>query len=114
MLLGVGGSFVGVVAGGAIGLALPRSPCYCDDPGLPQALVGAAVGSILVSALAAAAPDLGSNCSFAGRTATGIGVSAIGAVVGGVIGVLTGQGAVVLGYIIGAGVGAGVGSAQCG
>ena len=114
VLLGIGGSFVGVVAGGAIGLAVPRDPCNCDDPGLSQALVGAAVGSIVLSGLWAATPQSGSTCSFERRIATGVGVSAIGAVVGGAIGALTGTGAVIWGYIIGAGVGAGVGSAKCG
>ena len=114
VLLGIGGSFVGVVAGGAIGLKVPRNPCYCDDPGLREAVVGAAVGSIVLSGLSAASPQFGSTCSLKGRIATGVGGSALGAVVGGALGILTGTGGVAWGYIIGAGVGAGVGSALCG
>ena len=113
-LLGIGGSFVGVLAGGAAGLALPRSPCNCEDPGLSQALVGAAVGSIVVAGVAAAIPELGSKYGFGRRAATGVAVSGIGAVVGATLGALTGGGRGLLGYIVGAGVGAGVGSGYFG
>ena len=113
-LLGIGGSFVGLVAGGAVGLALPRSPCNCEDPGLAQVLAGAAVGSIVVAGVAAAIPDMGSKYGFERRAATGVAVSAIGAVVGATIGALTGGGRGLLGYIVGAGMGAGVGSGYFG
>ena len=112
-LLGVGGSFVGVFAGGAAGLALPRSPCNCEDPGLSQALLGAAVGSIVVAGVAAAIPELESKCGFGRRAATGVAVGAVGAAVGTAIGILTGGGRAVFGYIIGAGVGAGAGAGYC-
>lgn len=114
MLLGLGGSVVGVLVGGSIGLALPKTLCRCEDPEPTQALVGAAVGSIVVAVVAAAIPELGSNCGFERRTATGVAVSAIGAAVGGAIGVLTGSGGVAYGYLIGAGLGAGLGTRQCG
>ena len=113
MLLGLGGSVVGAFVGGGIGVALPINLCRCDDP-VAEALIGAAVGSIVVAVAAAAIPELKSNCGFERRAGTGVAVSAIGAAVGGAIGVLTGSGGVVYGYLIGAGLGAGLGTRQCG
>lgn len=112
--LGVGGAFIGALAGGYAGAAvIPHGPCGCDDPGLTQALEGAAVGSALLGAVLASAPEFSSSCHPVRRLGYGVLGAVTGALAGGVAGAMTGFGAVLLGYVVGAGVGAGVASAVC-
>ena len=111
MVLGVGGAFVGAFGGALVGSAFPHSRCSCEDPGLAQALIGAAAGSIISAAVFAAVPESGRQCDAAQRVMTGI----LGGTVGALLGVLAASrsGGVILGYVAGAGFGAGAGAALC-
>ena len=112
--LGVGGAFIGALGGAYAGAAvLPHGPCGCDDPGLTQALQGAAVGSALLGAVLASAPQFSSSCHPVRRLGYGVLGALAGALAGGAAGATTGFGGVLLGYFVGAGVGAGVASAVC-
>jgi hypothetical protein len=76
------GWFPGAVIGGVIGTRVPRGPCYCDDPGLKQAVIGIAIGGAIGAAVGAAVPKLNSPCSFKRRFGLGLLGSAVGAGVG--------------------------------
>ena len=109
--LGILGGFGGAFAGGMIGVATTAG-CrgeYCE---LGNVLSGAAIGSVAVATLLAAAPSQGSKCTVEGRRLRALGGSFTGAVVGGAIGLLRGP-VTILTYIIGSGIGAGIGAAIC-
>jgi len=69
----------GAVVGGYIAANGPHEPCGCDDPGLRETLRGIAVGGAIGAAFGAAAPKLGSRCSFPDRFGLGLLGSALGA-----------------------------------
>ena len=73
----------GAFIGGYIGYALRNhAPCSCDDPGLSETLLGITVGGAVGAGLGAAAPPLGSHCSFAQRFGLGLLGAAVGSGVG--------------------------------
>lgn len=72
----------GAVAGGFLGYAVPHGSCNCDDPGLKEFAIGAAVGGVFGSAIGAAFPKLNSSCSFARRFGLGLLGAAVGTGVG--------------------------------
>ena len=109
--LGILGGFAGAFAGGAIGLATAAG-CQGEYCGFGNVLAGAAIGSVAVGTLLAAAPSQGSKCTVEGRQLRALGGSVSGALVGGAIGLLGGA-ATILTYIVGSGVGAGLGAAIC-
>jgi hypothetical protein len=112
--LGVGGAFLGAFAGAYMGASvIPHGPCGCDDPGLSEAIVGAMVGSTLVGAALAAAPQFSSSCHPVRRIGYGVLGAVTGAAAGGVLGATVGGLGVILGYISGAGLGAGLASSVC-
>lgn len=92
----IGGTFVGFVVGGTVGYRVLSHDCGgCDDPGLDAIIYGALVGTPIGAALGAAAPQLGSVCSFNQR----IGRTLLGAVAGGAVGFVAGaitEGAVLI------------------
>ena len=113
-VLGIGGAFIGAYAGALLGIqVIPHSACNCDDPGLTEALEGAAVGSALVSAVLASAPQMSSGCHPVRRFGYGAVGALAGAVAGGALGATMGGAGVLLGYVAGAGLGAGISSAVC-
>lgn len=82
-LTGLLGFIPGAFIGGIVAVnALPHRPCGCDDPGLKEFLEGFVVGGTLGAAIGAAAPNLGSNCSFAHRFGRGLIGAALGTGVG--------------------------------
>lgn len=112
--LGIGGAFIGAYAGALVGVqVIPHSPCNCDDPGLTEAIEGAAVGSALLSAVLASAPQMSSGCHPVRRFGYGAVGALTGAVAGGALGATMGGAGVLLGYIAGAGLGAGISSGVC-
>lgn len=110
--LGVGGAFLGAYGGAlAASAVLPHS--HGDDPGLAEALEGAAVGSVVMSALLAAAPHFSSSCGPLRRFGYGVGGAVAGALLGSVLSASQRGGGAILGFIAGEGVGAGVVSGLC-
>jgi hypothetical protein len=110
----VGASAIGATLGGLgaglLGYAvLPHSACGCDDPGLNEFLIGAAVGTVTGAALAAALPKQRSRCSYGRRVVYGL----AGALAGGALGMIPHGDARVLFVPVGATIGAGVASAYC-
>jgi hypothetical protein len=110
----VGSSAIGATLGGLgaglLGYAvLPHSDCGCDDPGLTEFLIGAAVGTVTGAALAAALPKQRSRCSYGRRVVYGL----AGALAGGALGMIPHGDARVLFVPVGATIGAGVASAYC-
>jgi hypothetical protein len=88
LLTAVGGTFVGFVVGATVGYrVLPHDCGGCDDPGLDAIIYGALVGIPVGAALGAAAPNLGSVCSFSQR----VGRTLLGAGAGGAVGFLVGM-----------------------
>jgi hypothetical protein len=87
---------VGFVVGGTVGYRVLSHDCGgCDDPGLDAFIYGTLVGVPVGAALGAAAPQLGSVCSFGERT----GRALLGAVAGGAVGLVAGamtEGAVLI------------------
>jgi hypothetical protein len=114
VLLGVGGAVAGAMGGALFGAnVVYRGGCACEDPGLEEAVVGAAIGSVLTSAIFASIPDFGSTCSPLERVGLGVGGSLVGALAGGVVGAAMGGAGVLFGYMAGAGVGGGLATASC-
>jgi hypothetical protein len=112
--LGIGGAFIGAYGGALVGAnVIPHSPCYCDDPGLTEAVEGAAIGSALLSAVLASAPQMSSGCHPVRRFAYGAVGALTGAVAGGALGATLGGAGVLFGYLAGAGLGAGISSGVC-
>ena len=113
-LLGVSGALVGIFAGAYVGVyTIPHGPCGCDDPGLDQAIEGAAVGSALLGAVLASAPQFSSSCKPMRRFSYGVLGAVTGAVAGGALGAAVGGVGLLVGYVTGAGLGAGVASGVC-
>lgn len=111
--LGAIGAGVGGIGVGLLGYAvLPHSDCDCDDPGINEFLIGAAIGTVTGAAMAAALPKQRSSCSFRKRLAYGI----VGALAGGTFGLIV-PGVSDNGRAItipaGAAIGAGVWSSFC-
>ena len=78
---------VGFFVGATVGYQVLSHDCGgCDDPGLDAILYGALVGIPVGAALGAAAPRLGSVCSFGERT----GRALLGAFAGGAVGLIAG------------------------
>ncbi len=114
----VGSSAIGATLGGLgaglLGYAvLPHSDCNCDDPGLNEFLIGAAVGTVAGAALAAALPKQRSRCNYGKRVVYGLAGALAGAVAGGALGRIPHGDARVLFVPVGATIGAGVASAYC-
>jgi hypothetical protein len=108
--LGAVGAGLGGLGAGLLGYALiPHSDCNCDDPGLNEFLIGAAVGTVAGAALAAAIPKGRSRCSYGMRVVYGL----AGALAGGALGMIPHGDARVLFVPVGATIGAGVASAYC-
>ncbi|HET7622279.1 MAG TPA: hypothetical protein VFK39_10285 [Gemmatimonadaceae bacterium] len=104
------GASLGGLGAGLLGYAvLPHSDCDCDDPGLNEFLIGAAVGTVAGAALAAALPKQRSRCSYGKRVVYGL----AGALAGGALGMIPHGDARVLFVPVGASIGAGVASAYC-
>jgi hypothetical protein len=104
------GASLGGLGAGLLGYAvLPHSDCDCDDPGLNEFLIGAAVGTVTGAALAAALPKQRSRCSYGKRVVYGL----AGALAGGALGMIPHGDARVLFVPLGASIGAGVASAYC-
>ncbi len=113
--LGIAGSVAGVYAGGATGYAvLPHGHCGCDDPGLAQALLGAAVGSVISAGVLSAIPTFQSTCSVPKRMISGILGAGTGALIGGVVGMIGRELGVGAGYLTGAAIGGGLFAERCG
>lgn len=113
-VLGVGASVGGAFAGAFAGFVLASNTnCACEDPGLPQALVGAAIGSVAMAALASALPTWGSRCGTGERVGRALLGSAAGAVAGAwaTRGAALGRGP--FGYMAGAGIGGVLASGLC-
>jgi hypothetical protein len=88
LVTSVAGMAAGFFVGGVVGYALLPHDCGgCDDPGLDAIIYGAFVGIPVGAALGAAAPNLGSVCSFSER----IGRTLLGAGAGGAVGFLVGM-----------------------
>lgn len=86
-LTGALGFVVGVGAG--LGLADatgPHSCGGCDDPGLGEAIAGAALGGVLGAALGASIPKVGTKCGAGERFVRATVGSLVGTVAGAVIG----------------------------
>jgi hypothetical protein len=96
LLTAAGGTVVGFFVGATVGYQVLSHDCGgCDDPGLDAIIYGALVGIPVGAALGAAAPRLGSVCSFGERS----GRALLGAVAGGAVGLLAGaatEGAVLI------------------
>ncbi|HET7551927.1 MAG TPA: hypothetical protein VFK04_11590 [Gemmatimonadaceae bacterium] len=108
--LGVAGAGLGGLGAGLLGYALlPHSDCDCDDPGLNEFLIGAAVGTVAGAALAAALPKQRSQCSYGARAVYGV----VGALAGGVLGLIPRGNARAITIPLGAAIGAGVSSGFC-
>lgn len=108
--LGTAGAGLGGLGAGLLGYALlPHSDCDCDDPGLREFVIGAAVGMVAGAALAAALPKQRSQCSYGTRTVYGV----VGALAGGVLGLIPRGNGRVITIPLGAAIGAGVSSGFC-
>lgn len=108
--LGAAGAGLGGLGAGLLGYALlPHSDCDCDDPGLREFVIGAAVGMMAGAALAAALPKQRSRCRYGRRVVYGL----AGALAGGALGMIPHGDARVLFVPVGATIGAGVASAYC-
>lgn len=104
------GATLGGLGAGLLGYAvLPHSACGCDDPGLNEFLIGAAVGTVTGAALAAALPKQRSQCSYSRRTVYGV----VGALAGGVLGLIPRGNGRAITVPLGAAIGAGVSSGFC-
>jgi hypothetical protein len=86
------GWITGAYIGGQFWYAVRPHDCGCDDPGLEQFFEGAVGGGALGAALGAAAPDLGTSCSFKTR----IGRSLLWSIVGSGVGLLANSEAILL------------------
>jgi hypothetical protein len=82
----------GAYIGGEFWYGIRPHDCGCDDPGLVQFVEGAIGGGALGAALGAAAPDLGTPCSFKTR----FGRSLLWSIVGSGVGLLANSGAILL------------------
>lgn len=111
MVSGALGAAVGLAAGAAAAYrVLPHGECG-DDPGLCEAVRGAAIGVVVGAGLGAALPKLGSPCGFGRRAGAGLVGAALGALAGYVV--VAGTGAAVITVPLG-GVGGGVaGATRC-
>lgn len=108
--LGAAGAGLGGLGAGLLGYALlPHSDCDCDDPGLREFVIGAAVGMMAGAALAAALPKQRSQCSYSRRTVYGV----VGALAGGVLGLIPRGNGRAITVPLGAAIGAGVSSGFC-
>jgi hypothetical protein len=110
--LGSSGVVLGGIGGGLLGYTvLPHSDCDCDDPGLREFVIGAAVGAAAGAALAAAIPKQRSSCNYGRRVVYGL----LGAVAGGALGIVAPTDNMRALFIpLGAAIGAGTSSAFCG
>lgn len=107
---GAAGAGLGGLGAGLLGYALlPHSDCDCDDPGLREFVIGAAVGTVAGAALAAALPKQRSQCSYGKRVAYGV----LGALAGGALGFIPRGNARAIVIPLGAAIGAGVSSGFC-
>ncbi len=114
LVLGLSGAYAGLIGGSLFGAnVLYRGGCACEDPGLGEALVGAAIGSVIVSGIVAALPAFTSTCGPGERIERGIGDSLVRALTGAVVGSAMGGPGGLYGYIGGAGIGAGLASVGC-
>jgi hypothetical protein len=86
------GWIVGAYIGGQFWSAIRPHDCQCDDPGLEQFIEGAFGGGALGAAFGAAAPDLGTPCSFATRIGRGL----VGSIGGSAVGLLPNSAAILL------------------
>jgi hypothetical protein len=108
--LGAAGAGLGGLGAGLLGYAiLPHNDCDCDDPGLREFVIGAAVGTVAGAALAAALPEQRNQCSYGARAVYGV----VGALAGGVLGLLPRGNARAITIPLGAAIGAGVSSGFC-
>jgi hypothetical protein len=108
--LGAAGAGLGGLGAGLLGYALiPHSDCDCDDPGLREFVIGAAVGMVAGAALAAALPEQRSRCSYGKRVAYGV----AGALAGGALGLIARGNARAIFIPLGAATGAGIWSGFC-
>ncbi len=107
---GAAGAAAGALGGGLAGyMLLPHSDCDCDDPGLREFVIGAAVGGVAGAALAAAMPRQRSRCSYGRRVMYGV----VGALAGGALGLVAPGNSRAVFIPLGGGIGAGVASAIC-
>lgn len=107
---GASGAALGALAGGLAGYTLlPHSDCNCDDPGLREFVIGAAVVGVAGAALVAALPEQRSRCSYGRRAVYGV----IGALAGGALGLVAPENSQAVFIPLGAGTGAGLASAFC-
>ena len=112
--LGGAGAAAGLFGGALFGAnVIYQGGCACEDPGLGEAIIGAAVGTVIISAMAAALPSFGSTCNVLERFGAGLVGGTLGALAGGAIGSAAGGEGVFLGYIAGASAGSGVGASLC-
>ncbi len=108
--LGAVGAGLGGLGAGLLGYALmPHSDCNCDDPGLREFVIGAAVGTVAGAALAAALPKQRSPCSYGSRVVYGV----VGALAGGTLGLMAPKNGRAVTIPLGAAIGAGVSSGFC-
>ncbi len=114
VVLGTGAAVAGGYYGILGGSILPHSDCSCDDPGLVNAVLGGAIGTIVGSAIVAAIPKFESKCGLGQRVGTALLTSTAGAVLGGFAGSLAGGEGVLVGYVGGSGLGSALGASMCG
>ena len=107
---GTAGAALGALGGGLAGYTvLPHGDCHCDDPGLREFVIGAAVGAVAGAALVAALPKQRSRCSYGRRVAYGV----FGALAGGALGLVAPENSRAVLIPLGFGTGAGMASAFC-
>ncbi len=87
--------------------------CRVEDCALDYAILGAAAGLVVGSAIVAGLPQLGSRCAPSQRIATSAVAAIARAVLGGYAGTLRGGTAVVIGIFSGAIIGSGLGASIC-
>ena len=111
--LGVVGMAGGMVAGAMVGAGAAVG-CRGEDCSLGSALLGAGVGAILGSAIAAGTPEIGSRCGALERVGEAAALSLVGGILGAaVIGGASHGDALFFGIVAGTSVGAGLGASMC-
>jgi hypothetical protein len=111
--LGSVGWLGGALIGGRVGIALGGTNCNCDDPGLDSFLYGAAVGSVVATALTVSAMPLRDGCSRPTRFLLALGGAVLGTAGGGALAMRAPTAAGLLLFPLGGGLGAAGAAALC-
>lgn len=90
--IGALGFVAGVAAGLGVAAATGPHDCGgCDDPGLGEAIVGAALGGAIGASIGASIPEIGTRCTRSARIGRSLAGSLLGTVAGIALGFGTGQ-----------------------